>query len=392
MPLTSNSLPKPGVRIQYSPAIRRGAAASCAARFGATRTLGAAFLHIFNGTCWSCPAGYIRTPNPDVSAPTACARGPQRRVSRATRHRKATGLLHTDCPHGSGQFWHAGDGYCYSCPSGYVRSTARITSPDACFRLTKPRFAKGTERGRAGCPAGSFRNGLFPQCYSCPAGYARSLSIGVDLTKLRDACVRAQVTLPRIHITIPADIGQRALSALGKYKDLIRLAGQRLPADEKTYLATGDLKSVRDAQVEAAAKKDGIKTMSVGVGLDGSSPLVLGGSGSIEVSHSLTSWSGFKKTVTVAGTGAPPALAGAGGTLQLSFLTSDFKSFEGWGLIVNVAAGREGTPWGGGLSASFGIAFNPVRFVFQGFTVSGGAGVDLIPVQGSAGVAYQFDI
>ncbi|MEO8026930.1 MAG: hypothetical protein ABI823_10665 [Bryobacteraceae bacterium] len=393
IPLLAAPPPKPVVKVQYSPAKFVGKAVNCAVDFPAKNGLGPAFFHIWNNTCWSCPAGYSRTANPDVKAPTACTVGPQRRTSGAIRHGKATGLIHTDCPKGSGQFLHIGDGYCYSCPASYVRTAAGITSAGACLAISGPKFAAGVERGNAGCPGGSFQNGLIPQCYSCPAQYVRNISIGIDLTKLRDACVRVEVNLPELKIPIPGDIMDRAFARLDKYRKVIDVTTRKMPAHEAAFLKSGNLEAVRDPEVEAAAEQAGLNTMSVGVGVDGSSPYVIGGSGSVEVSHSLRRWSGFKKTATIAVTGAPPALAGAGGSLQFSFLTDDFDSFDGWSLIVNLGAGREGKPWGGGVSAAFGIELTPVlRFVFQGFTVSAGAGKALKPVQASAGVAFQFPI
>lgn len=80
---------------------------------------------------------------------------------------------------------------CYACPKGYGRSaipTDWIDGPRACAKLLSYKPAKHV--GSWGCPSGAFKNGLYDQCYSCPDEYDRTLTIGVDLTKDPEACVR----------------------------------------------------------------------------------------------------------------------------------------------------------------------------------------------------------
>jgi len=107
----------------------------------------------------------------------------------------ATGLLRTDCP--SGYFLHRLSGTCYSCPSGYNRTLdPDVEGKNACSRHVNAVFTdavvakdKSGAEITTGCPSDSFRNLLADQCYSCPSGFNRSLTPGIDLTKLNDACV-----------------------------------------------------------------------------------------------------------------------------------------------------------------------------------------------------------
>jgi len=144
--------------------------ADCGGKYPAKGKLAGAFLHIWNNTCWSCPKGYSRSINPDVASGGACVKHGAWVHARATKHDKATGLLKTDCPRGSRQFWHIGDGYCYSCPRGYIRTLAAITSPKACLAKNRTLWAKGTKRGTPGCPKGA-ASVLDGRCIECPDGY-----------------------------------------------------------------------------------------------------------------------------------------------------------------------------------------------------------------------------
>jgi hypothetical protein len=101
---------------------------TCPSKYGAKDGLGKAFLHIFNNSCYSCPSGYGRTINPDVVAPTACAKGLE--------------------------------------------------------------FKKASYRGKPGCGSGSFQNGLTNDCYKCPEGYDRTAIPANRLDQFAEACVR----------------------------------------------------------------------------------------------------------------------------------------------------------------------------------------------------------
>lgn len=157
---------KPGICAKYGPAT-----------YGKTR-YGGAFLHAWNNTCWSCPAGYKRTANPDVKGRHACRKAGKTSHARAKKHKKVK--LLGKCP--KGQFLHVFNQTCYSCPKGYGRTAdPKIGGPRACVRKTKAKLAAGKYRGKPPkgllCVRGQFydpRNG--GECWSCPRGWHRTIN------------------------------------------------------------------------------------------------------------------------------------------------------------------------------------------------------------------------
>ncbi len=147
------------------------------------------------GECWSCPVGYSRgltavdhdkaCYNVDLSKVTSYAK--------ATKKKKATGLIGTDCP--AGQFWHFDNGYCYSCPSKHVRTGTAIGSNKACMAVGAQSIT-GEEPAtlvKPGRPEGSFLDIGKGKFYSCPEGYKRTV-FAVDDKKGR-ACQKVEVNL-----------------------------------------------------------------------------------------------------------------------------------------------------------------------------------------------------
>ena len=147
----------------------------CGSTYGAKtinkRRYGRAFLHIWNNTCWSCPAGYTRTANPDVKSGGACYRKGKTVHARATKHKKVKFL--GKCP--KGQFVHTFNQTCYSCPRGYDRTgNPDVEGKYACKKSTNTAWAAGKYRGKPSriCPKGSFfdpRKG--GECWSCPSSH-----------------------------------------------------------------------------------------------------------------------------------------------------------------------------------------------------------------------------
>jgi len=142
---------------------------------------GAFFDPIDGGSCWSCPAGYSRTLE-HVKSAKACRNKARTVFAKATRHGRGTGLLRTDCR--KGQFWDP-NGYCWSCPGGYGRTTQAVTSAKACSKRVAGGYARANASGGLKCPSGSFFDPIDGGgCWRCPKGYKRSLSS----VKARDAC------------------------------------------------------------------------------------------------------------------------------------------------------------------------------------------------------------
>jgi len=121
------------------------------------------------GQCWSCPSGFKRSLAP-VTAKNACAKPGKLAATKASFKAK------DNCPKGT-FFDPRKGGECWSCPSGYRRSLTAVTSPKACTTALTEEIAKATLKGAGGCPKGTFfdpRKG--GECWSCPAGYKRSLA------------------------------------------------------------------------------------------------------------------------------------------------------------------------------------------------------------------------
>lgn len=236
----------------YAPAKIAGPA-TCAAKYPAGRGQRAAFPHQLTGNCYSCPTGYARSLNPNIGAGNACQkvvaakalwskatyrgnrrvekpreaffdprkggewwRCPEdrpRRTAYAVTHKYAcaTRSLWPDeklarakfvskavrgAPKGAffdprkgGEYW--------SCPKGYSRTVAYPVNHKsrACKKAIggKTYNARAKSRGPWGCKTGTFRNGPGTTCYVCPASYRRSDVPGVDLHKVKRACVKTTV-------------------------------------------------------------------------------------------------------------------------------------------------------------------------------------------------------
>ena len=126
---------------------------------------------IDGGTCWTCPVNASRTIF-SVKSDKACEVGAQNAYAKAKSHGKGTGIFGTDC--GSGQFWDP-NGNCYSCPSGYSRTTFPVTAYNACVKTSPSKFVRATKRGDSGCPPNSFWDAAYGgECWTCPEGYSRT--------------------------------------------------------------------------------------------------------------------------------------------------------------------------------------------------------------------------
>lgn len=152
------------------------------------------FWDIGKGKCYSCGSGYNRTVF-SVTSSKACEK-PAYTARRKAQDKgkkyckKWTGggcentflgricapkiCTNEGCP--SGAFFDIGKGRCYSC-NGYDRTIFSVTSNKACEKAFNPAFRKAKDRGKIGCPSGSFfdpRKG--GECWSCPKGYDRGVS------------------------------------------------------------------------------------------------------------------------------------------------------------------------------------------------------------------------
>jgi hypothetical protein len=140
---------------------------------------GSFFDPIRGGECFTCPAGYQRS-IAGIDWADACVVLPSEKVSRITTHARGTGILGTDCPKGSGQFWDGSNGMCHSCPSGFSRTANAVSSSAACSQLVKAKQSKATVAGKAQCKTGEFTDflknpKLGGNCYTCPVNSNRTV-------------------------------------------------------------------------------------------------------------------------------------------------------------------------------------------------------------------------
>lgn len=168
--------------------------ASCAAKYPATTSSTAGFLHGLTGDCYSCPNGYLRSLNPDIKAADACTKV----IQASSKYEKATfkGPVTTAKPHKKAFKDPRNGGEWWKCPKDRPRRTLeKVTSNKACAtkeiigeKLSKAEFLGAVNNPK---PAGAFadpRNG--GEYWKCPKGYNRSLTAVTEW----DACV---ITTPR---------------------------------------------------------------------------------------------------------------------------------------------------------------------------------------------------
>ena len=157
------------VPMQTLPTATRYKAATPSGRIGCGR--GTFFDPIDGGTCWTCPEGYKRTVY-SVKSGKACERAGGEVFAKATQHGRGYGPLGTNCA--NGQFWDP-NGYCYSCPSGYNRTGYAVTSSKACSKRVSSAFSAATKiRDSRQCPTGAFFDIGTNKCWTCPSGYRRT--------------------------------------------------------------------------------------------------------------------------------------------------------------------------------------------------------------------------
>ena len=124
------------------------------------------YRHWFSANWYSCPKGYDRSLNPDITAPDACIK--------TVKHRKPSGSFSD--PRQGGQYW--------SC-NGWNRTAYAVTTNKACSKLKRKsaKFIKNYKRKK---PSGSFydpRKG--GEYWSC-GGWKRTWSA----VTASDACVQ----------------------------------------------------------------------------------------------------------------------------------------------------------------------------------------------------------
>jgi hypothetical protein len=130
------------------------------------------FFDLTTWSCWSCPAGFVRSAAPVISE-QACSRS----SSQALKQESAR-FIGPRCPQGS-FFDPIHGGECYQCPAGYNRSAAHIGASNACYVPITEQFSRASRHNNTiwphECSSGRFHdlwNG--GACWSCPSGYRRT--------------------------------------------------------------------------------------------------------------------------------------------------------------------------------------------------------------------------
>ena len=143
------------------------------------------FFDLGKWACYSCPSGYERAVFDGITDPKACFQntfkstlsGLAGAIQRPPPVYSTATLKGTACPAGS-FFDPIRGGECFTCPAGYTRSVAHVGNADACVILASEKLVAATVGNRPrglDCDAGQFwdpiRGG---NCFSCPAGYNRT--------------------------------------------------------------------------------------------------------------------------------------------------------------------------------------------------------------------------
>ncbi len=176
---TGSAEAKLPIRTKWAPAKRAGGMAK-AAYLGKVRMpkpSRAFYDPRKGGEWWRCPRSRPRRTAYAVTSKRACAT--KRIIGERLSRAKFLGKVKRPKPRGAfvdprrgGEYWR--------CPARYQRTVYPVTSARACQSK--------------GCPKGAFMNHPFGGCYTCPRGYRRSMVVGVDLAKVKRACVKVSLS------------------------------------------------------------------------------------------------------------------------------------------------------------------------------------------------------
>ena len=134
---------------------------------------------IRGGECYKCEAGYSRSAA-HITASNACYIPIHEIFSYAKRDNKG---LAWDCS--AGEFWDPIDGgYCFSCPSGYRRTTYHVSDAKACAQTVGEQTKHAVLVKKAACGPGEILDAYVAGeqnpsygggCWTCPAGTDRTI-------------------------------------------------------------------------------------------------------------------------------------------------------------------------------------------------------------------------
>lgn len=172
------------------------------------------FLDVGKWSCWTCPAGYVRS-LAAVDTERAC----QKADPNQTRAMFSASFKEPWCPVGTFHDPIRG-GECYTCPAGYTRSAAHVDAPNACYVAAGESFARPIRHRTTiwphDCTSGQFWDGWNGGgCWTCPSGFVRS-GHPIDNDRACSKAVAEQQAKAAVH--------SKAECGPGEIKDL-KIAG-----------------------------------------------------------------------------------------------------------------------------------------------------------------------
>jgi len=212
--------------------------------------------------CWSCPSGYSRTTR-GITSDKACKKRIKGKKTKA-KYKYNTGSLLKKCKRGT--FPAALTSKCYACPSGYKHNGLKKPSKKGvCYKKDYTSYKAATKKAKLGCPEGAFKDprldkiGTGTQCWSCPGKMKRNLR-GVTSEK---ACQGKFANLSKLAKALSPSLSMLDRGALRLESYASRLHG--------------DLKNKRSDNVHEIAKPhewynrtgaSTYKSLSIGIGAD----------------------------------------------------------------------------------------------------------------------------
>lgn len=169
-------------------ALEYGVKKECSELFGATKEYAAS--KEYNDECWSCPAGFEKSPlhiNPEKER--YCRNS---KYVDALYHSEPKGRFKNKCE--TREVWYKNK-KCWTCPDGY--KPARIKEGDGDKTLCKNDdsyiYRPAIKRGSADCTGGVWSPIYTKKCYKCPEGFEhiwKRLPRNIDPAKDATTCKR----------------------------------------------------------------------------------------------------------------------------------------------------------------------------------------------------------
>jgi len=128
----------------------------------------------------------------------------------------------------SGEFADIGTGKCWTCPAGYDRTLAPVTAANACAKAVATQSFAATKQSSVACQAGEFLDIGLNQCWQCPSGYDRTLSA----VTASDACAKS-IPVQSLAATKVSTVACQA----GEFLDIGRNECWSCPADYNRTLS-----------------------------------------------------------------------------------------------------------------------------------------------------------